>query len=810
MLCASAVHADSHVSVPAGGGLGALDVRIDLKTYSVTANGVRIAIDPRAVTPSAEATAVAVPIGQGRSIVHVRVAPPEGDAASVAWEALLAADRSTPLFAGLTGYVDGDPGERHGSAVQVVAHGETSFVLVGRVEEDLRICGQARTLLEPQAVYPSTLDLRPATVQRLSADERSAAEPILATPTPPGSTPPLASLLVAVGSSVPGSRGAELTDGDPRTVWTERRPGMGQGEFAVLHAPPAVPITRFRIVAAPPAPAPTGAAPRRLYLVTPARAFEVTLPADGWQKPGAAFDIPLPTPIDASCVALVLDDAYSRGLAHPDVGLAEVAALSEFDDQHATLDDLAGALSSARGAAAAAVLARSGSRALEAVRKAFDALDAKGRARALDVAASQDRCEDAAPILMSAWCESGASAIARERLTRCPGAAPIVAAALRADPKSRSCVAPALAAMAPVLALEPIADALGELGASAPEPRAELRGAFFEALRGASREATEATKARATLSAIAADARRGPEARLEILRAARGRLADVRKEADATLAELLGGTPAMRVRYLALEPLRELAAVGDPDAGARLAGAIGHDPDWPVRSRAAELGAGLDVAKAALLAAARDPEPRVREAALASLGGEATPSLEAVALARAALAGDPWPFVRVRAVALLGAAPSGPETDAALAGGLNDDSPRVREASIGQLATRRTVAWRAAIRARLDAKDEAPEVRAAAARALGALCEDDAADRLTELARFLATPGLDEDAQRIALGALEGLEVLHPSDLRDRLAPLLAAEPGSSGPPRATPPPFVQEAARRALAASGGCVRRDR
>ncbi|HTB76539.1 MAG TPA: hypothetical protein VK762_25005, partial [Polyangiaceae bacterium] len=238
--------ADTHAAVPAGGGLPALDVSVDVGRGVVTAGGAEIAIPIEHAELPAEGAVIVegVPIGQGKRVVHVRVPlrDSEGEDAP-AWEAILAGGRKDPIFAGMTGPSSGDPGERLGKAVQVVPNGATSFVLVGDTREELRICGQSVTLLDPLALYPASLELRPATVQRLSAEQRDGADAIVAT-AKAAPDAPLAQLLIARGSSVPGSRGVELTDGDPQTVWREQRPGIGQGEFVVMAAPKGVPITR--------------------------------------------------------------------------------------------------------------------------------------------------------------------------------------------------------------------------------------------------------------------------------------------------------------------------------------------------------------------------------------------------------------------------------------------------------------------------------------------------------------------------------------------------------------------------------------
>ena len=240
-----------NASAPAGGGAPAIDVTVDLVAGEVRASASHWAIPiPRAAPAESDVVVELADVGHGKRVVHVRV-PIKGDPAGVAWEAILGPGKTQPVFAGLTGLTAGDPGERTGKAVRIVAAGLASFVLVGEIREDLSICGQKETLFDPKAVYPDDLSLRPATVQRLDAAEQSSAEPIVAVDAGPLPGPPLAKLLVARGSSVPGSLGSELTDGDARTTWTERRPGVGHGEFVVMAAPRDVPIARMRVVVAP-------------------------------------------------------------------------------------------------------------------------------------------------------------------------------------------------------------------------------------------------------------------------------------------------------------------------------------------------------------------------------------------------------------------------------------------------------------------------------------------------------------------------------------------------------------------------------
>lgn len=780
------------LTVPAGGGLPALDVRVDLHggALRLGASTIPIPISADRMPTAGDVTVSTVAIGQGRHVAHVRV-PIKGEGA-LAWEALVAAGRSEPIFAGTTGLLAGDPGERTGKAVEIVPSGDVSYVLVGDIREDLGICGQATTLLDPLALYPASLELRSATVQRLAAETRQGAIDVTAVATGHGLDAPLARLLVARGTSVSGAMAEALTDGDVTTTWSEQRPGAGQGEFVVMAAPQSVPIARLEVTVGPPgeAPDPDSTAPRTFYLATGAEAFRVTLPEDAWQKRAQAFGIVLPHPITTSCLALVLGDASLPRLAHPEVTLSELAAYSEFDGPNATLDTVASRLSSDRGAAAAAVLARAGDGALAAAERAYDSLDERGKALSMDVAAAHARCDEAAPLLIRGLCETRGQAPrkAREKLGRCRGAASVLAKKVVDDAATRACVAPALASIAPKEALLPLAEAMGKAAGEPRETRAALQSSFAQALHSYPRE---------PLAALLADPARSLDTKLEILRAAGARVAEVRAQADVAITDLWRGSPPMRTRYLSLDPIAALARAGDAGAVALLVQALGHDADWPVRAHAAEVGAGIVGLQAALVEAEHDTEPRVREAALGALVASSPPA--AVAPAKAILGEDAWPFVRHRAVWLLANAPASKEVDEALGDAVLDGSSDVRAAVLAALGQRRATGSRPAIRARLDDKDEDSEVRAAAAQALGAVCDARSVDQLTEWARSLAVRETSDDDRRIAAGALEGLSALHPKDLKSRLAPLLAA--GVS--------PEVRQAAERAIQNGGACTWRE-
>jgi HEAT repeat protein len=277
------------------------------------------------------------------------------------------------------------------------------------------------------------------------------------------------------------------------------------------------------------------------------------------------------------------------------------------------------------------------------------------------------------------------------------------------------------------------------------------------------------------------------------MRASGLHVVEAQAASEATIGEVLQGAPPLRSRYLVLEPLAELARAGDKAAATRIADAIAHDADWPVRARAAELAPRLAEAQGALTGAARDPEPRVREAALSSLA--LAPSAEGVRAAGEVLASDGWSFVRAQAIAVLSAAGPSGLVDDTLGGALGDPSPRVRGGAILAIGKRRASSWRDKVRDRLSDAAEDGDVRAEAAWALGALCDVGSADHLTKLARNLSAVDVTDDARQLGLAALIALAAMKPADLGDRLQPLLAKEA----------PADVRRAAEKAMSARGTC-----
>jgi hypothetical protein len=775
--------AQSAAWTPAAGGLDAVEATFDLdggalvwrrcRQTPCTDPPKRIAIPiDRSRLDRASAKVVAVPIGEGRSVLHARVTDVQRK--DLAFEALVAGHADAPIFAGLTGYTRGEEGDRAGDALLFYDRDDKSkFVLIAETREDTRICGQAITPLGARGLDAKTMQLRGATLHRLDKAIRDDAPKIVAAPLARG---PLARLLVATGSSAPGA--AALTDGSADTAWSEKRPGDGHGEFVTMRAPPEAPIVGFGLTIAPRTPRPEGAAPHTLFVATDSVVFHVTIPEDAWSKPGQSYGLSLPVPVRTTCVAVILDEAYGRVRDAPEVSLTEAFALTRFDTDGASIDDVAAALASARRDEAAAILKRAGDQGLAATAKQFAKLDAQGRQLAVDVAANAGSCEGPAIELLTdalADKEVEVKKSALGRLERCGrAAAPTLATIVRgSDERRRASAAPLLAAMAPAIAATALAEVLGK---GSNETRRAVRSAFARAAPSAPRP---------MLLALLANREADPAARMDLLRSLGAKLSELRPESDAMIANVLRDAPEMPTRYLVAEPLAHLARSGDATEGelTRLGDLMRRDPEPAVRARAIELASGIGPLEPLVVEATRDAAPRVREAALRALPPSRAPlDVEVAALA------DPWTFVRVAAVDALAKHPRGQN---GLARALEDRHPKVRATALAGL---RSGAHVRAVRARLDDTQEDADVRAAAARTLGAMCARDATDRLTKLALLSRSP-LDDADERIGMAAIEALSALKPGDLGQRLRPLLAKDVRAP----------VRRAVERALAEPGSC-----
>lgn len=734
-----------------------------------------------------------VPIGRARRAVHVELADAAG---TRRWEALVVAAGNAPrvLFAGYTGLVEGQEGERHGPML-VISDAEpdgSRRVVVGEQREDLSLCGRP-AVLAPRVLDPVDLSLKPAKMQRLSGAERAAAPTVTATrdaAAPPASAPVEAppagpALLRALAATSAVGGPDALTDGDPETTWAENRGGSGRGEFVLLRAPRDVALTGLELTIRPRTANPAEAvAPRELWLAFDRELVHVVFAEDAWKAPGATYSVILPRPVTSECLALVTESGWTEG---PDVRvtLAEVRARTALDGVSPT--ELAGALAGGgdRARAAASVLSHLGAAGVAAVNQVWPKLDEQGQVVALDVL-DPAPCADAATSYVRGLLGSrpGIRSHARDRLTRCAdaAAAAIEAALLRAHRRARPLLLDQLALSSPARALEVIPLLFAH---ASDQERRLFRAALGLALRDA--------RLAPALAAKLGDTSLPEVATLDLLRAVGDRTSEVPVAVDGAIARLGTATASFRTRWLLLGPASRMPA---GTAAARWLATVATDPDARLRMGALRVLPDAEGARAALLRGLEDGEVRVRQAAVEA-AGRLRASYASDAVARR-VRGDPWPLVRISAARSAPALGPSPALDQALAAALDHDSPRVRIALLEALGARHAVAQVQIVRDHFREEEELPEVRTAAALALGDLCDRESQDDLTERTAVLAQPLLPTPDRGLAQAALASLAALHPPDLAQRLAPLLDAR--APAPSRA--------AAQRAIAGRGTCPAR--
>jgi HEAT repeat protein len=682
------------------------------------------------------------------------------------WEAIIGASagQAEPVvaFAGFTGMLQGEDGQRSGDVVWVRDDEKGQRVLVGRAREDVQLCGRP-TLLEPR-LLDKDLSLRSVKVQQLSLDERRAAPVLEAVRLTGGPTPGGNALRALAASSALGDPGA-LTDGSDASTWAEARGGDGRGEFVVLRPLSGVNLVGLELLVRPSGDVSAlGAAPKTLWVATRNALFRVEWHEDAWKAPGTWYRVELPAPVQADCLALVLEQGYGER-AETQVTLAEVRGIGDLQllDPAALVARLS--TPGEAGIAVVPALLQSGVAGLDAVLGAFDALDATGRSRALAVLENAP-CERTAAAYAKLLDDSDAQnrRRAEQRLRACgPLAEPALRRAFEsASDDSGVLLARELAGVDPALA----AELLGPRLAAAP---AQQRAGYRDALTRAARDPAAEPGLRRLLAAPAL----GTAAELEILRALSEQLPSLEPQASSALGRAIESARSFEQRYLLLVPASRLAptaavAADFIDAGLR-------DPDPYLRGAAARVAPSTPRTAPGLIAATRDAAVRVREAAVVRLGelglAAATPALiERVGR-------DEWPLVRGAAARSLGSLGPSEGADAALTAAVRDGSPNVRSAALEALGQRGARSALPAIAERLQAPDEVAAVRAAAARALAELCDTSQLDALTRAARALLADRPSPDDVTVGGAALAALGRIAPADLERRLSPFATAKP---------------------------------
>lgn len=711
------------------------------------------------------------------------------------------------LWSGFVGQPMGEHGEERSAVVREDKLGDGTRVIIGELRNDVTICGRP-AIVAAREIDPATLTLkRGASVQSLSESERTSAVKLTAKLVTDAKPAPLVSLLRAqTASSAIGKAVGTLTDGDLETVWAENKSGIGIGEFAVMSSSTDVPFSSLEIAVRPPTNNPAGAAaPKKFYLATTDKLFEVNLPEDGWKKAGTRYEISLPSELTTSCLSLVIDSAYAPATADTaQVTVAEVIARTSLDDK--SPEALVEMLSGDRGKAALALLERAGKSGAEAAMKAYDKLDEVGQRRAESVI-DASACTVHAPFYVRIMGEKLANigpkraqreanpalTHATDRVRRCGRAsAPALAELIKkGSPAVKIAAAAEVSLIAPAESIPVLID---ELATSDLLTRAEMRKSLAMASRNERSWPILATELERERFSTRTDI-----VKIDILRSLGSRIGNVSGAREAFVA-LWSPEAPFRTKYLLLAPAAELARTGDERAQALLLAALRTDVDPHIRTHAAQVSARVPALQSSLVDAVDDPEVRVREAAVEALGTTekgatpVPPSALLVAAFERRLTKDPFTFVRVRAAESLGQLPATPVSDEVLAIALKDKMPDVRARAVDGLALHRAKNQLPALRQISDSDEEVPEVRSRAILALGVLCDASRVDAWTKLS-LLSVHGISDGERLIGAAAIAALGDVKPKDLAKRLAPLLD--------PKA--PRNVREAAKAALEVQSQC-----
>jgi hypothetical protein len=685
----------------------------------------------------------------------------------------------------------GDPGERRADAIQVADRDGDRHpdLIVGTYDERVRVCGQERALLEPRALDPKTLALRPVLLNRL--DAKRGIEALSASAQGPQvQGPPLLRALRPTGASsaAAGSAGGDLraaVDGDPATFWAEGRGLGGRFEFLTLRwGAPDKPITALALVL--PA-AVSGAAPfstlRKVSIsADQGPRLEVTLPQG--ITAGQRYWIVPKTPITSSCLTVSLDEVGASG---PTVhgAIAELEAYTDID-QSGGIQSLVDEVihDGPRAADATEWLLQTPADVVPQLTAAWPTLHETAKRRVLRVASSRAATDEQALALVAQAARDSDAEVARAALAalvqQLPRSQPVLLEAARNPGRSGDEAALAVARGGGPSTLHDL------LRLWAGEPRAAERAAFRDAVALAFR-------------------RGGAEAPAAVEQWVREDEPSVQARAAASLALAAvpeGKPSAARLLESSIEAAGEfperwrliLAAAqlpSEPKLDAWLAGIVASADEWMLRSAALDAldarrtPAALSAAKTAL----KDSYPRVRARALRVLANDHDSASVLVAYARK----DEWFLVRAAALQVLPDAGGG---RAAMLESLHDPSPIVRAAAMRALRrVHARDAW-ASIEPIVLNAEEYPDVIGEGVAFARALCLDAAATTLQDVVKRGLRPNAWTADQELAFGALEALTHLGGANakwaLQRSAAPLVPAN--------------IRTAAARAVNQLAACV----
>ncbi|NUO51614.1 MAG: hypothetical protein HOV80_22385, partial [Polyangiaceae bacterium] len=567
---------------------------------------------PPSFRGKADATKVeALTLAGGKRIAWVTFPGDDGRAFQLLLGPAKTGESPSVIYSGVTG--SGAGAER---TTTFTVDKDAKDVATVRLAINAKLCDKD-VLVSTRTLDPNRLELVGTAGPDPIGSRRAGATKLTAT----AATAAPSTFRVLRAKSASSGSASLAVDGDDATAWVEEEPGAGKHAFASFSAPSGVSLNGLELSMKPPADVAVPRAPKKLSIVVDSAVFSVELPDA--PPEGTRQAITFPSPVKASCVAVVIDEVHPASgkgdkKGDPSAYVSEIRARTELEGK--SLEDLAKGLSGGgpRARDNLALLEAEGKRGLAAVIAVYPELDGAGRdlaRRIIDAAPCAEKLALYLPLFVDKDREEAERA--RDRIRRCGKEAgpPLLAKLETATGEARAAYAEEAALIAPDQAVPVLVSALDK--ASTPAERRPLRRALAKAaaretgVRALGRAASDPSFAKLSLAT-----------RIDFLRA----LGDDAPKIEGTrpaVAAAGADAKAFRDRYLVLGPAAAIARAGDKPAEAILASAL-SDADAPrLRTRAAELSGGIAGLRPKLLTLVDDPEVRVREAALASLAQNA-------------------------------------------------------------------------------------------------------------------------------------------------------------------------------------------
>jgi hypothetical protein len=567
-------------------------------------------------------------------------------------------------------------------------------------------------------------------------------------------TPETRHALLGAGPSSSGSVGGALDD-DAATAWS---PESSQPSFVSFEVAAGVEARALDLTFAA---GKDQVTPTAFSVVTDQATLAVTAPTSKSGAPQRVL-VDLPTTPGTKCVAVVFGPSKSEAI-RPKLSRAAIATTLDSEP----LKSLVAGLGGADGTARESILRRAGSAGMNAATAAYPKLDDAGRERVrvlVDSTPCSSRVAFYAPLLVSP--DEVEEGRARDRLRRCDDEAgePLLAELAKATKlEHRIAFAEEAGLLTPKLAIPRLAAGLA--GAVESDDRRVFR-------RGLGKVAVRA-KGLKLLDAFLGSPEFGALpllARVDVLRALAEAAPRTANGAKA-FADVAAEAKSFRERFLLLGPAAGLAKAERSEALDFLRGALSAE-DPRLRARAVELAGEIPALRGEVLGLLEDSAMRVRHAATVALArGTLDADLERRLVAR--VSGDPWGLVRVQAADAL-ASGTAPTVDEALGAAVDlEPLEKVRAALVTSLGVRKATSQRLVVSSRATDEKEALEVRMAAMVALGAMCDRESLELLTETAQRGVAPQLERQ-HRLSAAAIRALGLTGLPDLPTRLQLVLS------------------------------------